>query len=254
VDLPQYELDQMVEQTRHVSAAVLNQIFDYLYREEVSIRLSADAKLALEMAFIRMDQIKPALPIDVLIDKLDQLRQEFYSQPGTEPSDRKSEVESEMHASKPAAERGPSDSPIDPAPSSPNTQALTGDASQSLDVTWNQLYEIVAQKNPSLGASLSKCRLKQVTADSIEIEVRANGFTLNMLQREKNRVALKGICAQYFGKDIDVVLSCHPETDDRDPKKKSQNENLLKKRALSHPLVSDAIEIFNAKLIDVKLE
>jgi len=254
VDLPQYELDQMVEQTRHVSAAVLNQIFDYLYREEVSIRLSADAKLALEMAFIRMDQIKPALPIDVLIDKLDQLRQEFYSQPGTEPSDRKSEVESEMHVPKPAAERGPSDSPTDPAPSSPNTQALTGDGSQSLDVTWNQLYEIVAQKNPSLGASLSKCRLKQVTADSIEIEVRANGFTLNMLQREKNMVALKGICAQYFGKDIDVVLSCHPETDDRDPKKKSQNENLLKKRALSHPLVSDAIEIFNAKLIDVKLE
>jgi len=159
-----------------------------------------------------------------------------------------------MLAPKPAAETGPSDSATDPAPSSPEAQALTGDASQSLDVTWNQLYEIVAQKNPSLGASLSKCRLKQVTADSIEIEVRANGFTLNMLQREKNMVALKGICAQYFGKDIDVVLSCHPEIDDRDPKKKSQNENLLKKRALSHPLVSDAIEIFNAKLIDVKLE
>ena len=254
VDLPQYELDQMVEQTRPVSAAVLNQIFDYLYREEVSIRLSADAKLALEMAFIRMDQIKPALPIDVLIDKLDQLRQEFHNQPGTEPSDRKSGVESEMLAPNPAAERGHSDSPADPAPSSPKTEAITGDASQNLDVIWNQLYEIIAQENPSLGASLSKCRLKQVTADRIEVEVRANGFTLNMLQREKNIAALKRICAQYFGKDKDVVLSCHPETDDRGPKKKSQDESLLKKKALSHPLVSDAIEIFNAKLIDVKLE
>jgi DNA polymerase-3 subunit gamma/tau len=254
VDLPQYELDQMVEQTRHVSVAVLNQIFDTLYREEVSIRLSADANLALEMAFIRMDQIKPALPIDVLIDKLDHLRQEFYSPPGTERSDRKSDVESEMHAPKPAADGGYSDSPADPAPSSPKTQAITADALKNLDVTWNQLYEIIAQKNPSLGASLSKCRLKQVSADSIEIEVRANGFTLNMLQREKNMAALKRICAQYFGKDIDVVLSCHPETDDGSPKKKSQNDNLLKQKALSHPLVSDAIEIFNAKLIDVKLE
>ncbi len=254
VDLPQYELDQMVEQTRHVSAAVLNQIFDYLYREEVSIRLSADAKLALEMAFIRMDQIKPALPIDVLIDKLDDLRQEFYSRPGTELSDRKADVESEMHAPKPAAERGHSDSAADPAPASPKTPAITGDALKNLDLTWNQLYEIIAQKNPSLGASLSKCRLKQVTADSIEIEVRANGFTLNMLQREKNMAVLKRICTQYFGKDIDVLLSCHPETDDGSPKKKSQNDNVLKQRALSHPLVSDAIEIFNAKLIDVKLE
>jgi DNA polymerase-3 subunit gamma/tau len=254
VDLPQYELDQMVEQTRHVSAAVLNQIFDYLYREEVSIRLSADTKLALEMAFIRMDQIKPALPIDVLIDKLDHLRQEFYSRPGTELSDRKSDVESEMHAPKPAAERGHSDSAADPAPASPKTPAITGDALKNLDLTWNQLYGIIAQKNPSLGASLSKCRLKQVTADSIEIEVRANGFTLNMLQREKNMAVLKRICTQYFGKDIDVLLSCHPETDDGSPKKKSQNDNVLKQRALSHPLVSDAIEIFNAKLIDVKLE
>jgi DNA polymerase-3 subunit gamma/tau len=254
VDLPQYELDQMVEQTRQVSAAVLSQIFDSLYREEVSIRLSADAKLALEMAFIRMDQIKPALPIDALIDKLDHLRQEFYNQPGIELSDRKSDLKTEMPASRPASEKGYSDSPADPAPASPKTPTITGDAFKNLDVAWNQLYEIIAQKNPSLGASLSKCRLKRVSADSIEIEVRANGFTLNMLQREKNMVVLKKICAEFFEKDIDVVLTCHPETDDGSPKKKSQNDNLLKQKALSHPLVADAIEIFNAKLIDIKLE
>jgi DNA polymerase-3 subunit gamma/tau len=254
VDLPQYELDQMVEQARKVSGAVLNQIFDYLYREEVSIRLSADTKLALEMAFIRMDQIKPALPIDTLIDKLDHLRQEFYRQPGVEHSDRKSDVKSEMHVPKPAAKTESSDSQIDPALSSPKTPAITGDALKNLDVTWDQLYEIIAQKNPALGASLAKCRLKQVTAASIEIEVRANGFTLNMLQREKNMAALKKICREYFGKDIDVVLACHPETDVGNSKKKSQNDNLLKQKALSHPLVADAIEIFNGKLIDVKLE
>jgi DNA polymerase-3 subunit gamma/tau len=254
VDLPQYELDQMVEQTRQVSAAVLSQIFDSLYREEVSIRLSADAKLALEMAFIRMDQIKPALPIDALIDKLDHLRQEFYNQPGIELSDRKSDLKTEMPASRPASEKGYSDSPADPAPASPKTPTITGDAFKNLDVAWNQLYEIIAQKNPSLGASLSKCRLKRVSADSIEIEVRANGFTLNMLQREKNMAVLKKICAEFFEKDLDVVLTCHPETDDSSPKKKSQNDNLLKQKALSHPLVADAIEIFNAKLIDIKLE
>jgi hypothetical protein len=50
------------------------------------------------------------------------------------------------------------------------------------------------------------------------------------------------------------VLACHPETDVGNSKKKSQNDNLLKQKALSHPLVADAIEIFNGKLIDVKLE
>ena len=75
-----------------------------------------------------------------------------------------------------------------------------------------------------------------------------------MLQREKNKAALKRVCAQYFGKEMDVVLSNHPETDEGGAKKKSQNDNLLKKKALSHPLVADAIEIFDAKVIDVKIE
>jgi DNA polymerase-3 subunit gamma/tau len=254
VDLPQSELDQMVAQTRHVSAAVLNQIFDYLYREAVSIRLSADAKLALEMAFIRMDQIKPALPIDEIIDKLDHLRQEFHRQPGNERSDRRSNMESETHAPGPAARRPQSDAPADPEPLPPKTSAIEDDALEDLDATWNRLYEIIAQENPSLGASLSKCRIKQVTDAIIEIEVRANGFTLNMLQREKNKAALKRVCTQYFGKEMDVVLSNHPETDEGEAKKKSQNDNRLKKTALSHPLVADAIEIFDAKVIDVKLE
>jgi DNA polymerase-3 subunit gamma/tau len=135
----------------------------------------------------------------------------------------------------------------------PVAPAIADNFTENLDVIWNQLYEIIARENPSLGASLSKCRLKQVTADSIEIEVRANGFTLNMLQREKNKAVLKIICTEYFGKDVDIVLTTHPETDAESPKKKSQNDSLLKQKAISHPRVADAIEIFNGKLIDVKI-
>jgi DNA polymerase-3 subunit gamma/tau len=200
VDLPEYELKQMVEQTRNVSLAVLNQIFDNLYREEVSIRLSTDAKLALEMAFIRMDQVKPALPIDVLIDRLDHLKQEFSNLPENEISNPKSDVISETHALEQKSHENLSDKPVKPAHPLSDNSAIADNATENLDVTWNQLYEIIARKNPSLGASLSKCRLKQVTAVSIEIEVRANGFALNMLQREKNKDVLKKICTEYFGK------------------------------------------------------
>jgi len=253
VDLPEHELAQMVEQTRQVSVGVLNQIFDHLYREEVSIRLSSDAKLALEMAFIRMDQIKPALPIDVLIERLDHLRQEFSNLPENEISTLKSDGKSETHTPEQNAGQRPSGNPAEPAPAMPETASIADSSPNNLDDIWNQLYELIAGKNPSLGASLSKCRLKQVTADSIEIEVRANGFTLNMLQREKNKAALKMICTQYFGKNIEIVLISHAETDAESPKKKSQNDSLLKQKAISHPRVADAIEIFNGKLIDVKI-
>ena len=104
-----------------------------------------------------------------------------------------------------------------------------------------------------MGASLTKCRLKQVAADHIEIEVRDNGFTLNMLQREKNKTVLKKICAAYFGEEKEILLTSSSGPEQERPKKKSQNDHHLKQKALSHPLVADAIEIFNGKLIDVKI-
>jgi DNA polymerase-3 subunit gamma/tau len=246
VDLPDNELSQMAEQTREVPFAVLNQIFDQLFREETSIRLSSDPKLALEMAFIRLDQMKPALPIDVLIDKLDLLRQEIHNSPGGGLADQKPDVKP------PALESGKQreDGPLD---STPKLPSAADDPLNDLDATWGRLYEIISQKNPSLGASLSKCRLKQVAADQIEIEVRDNGFTLNMLQREKNKTVLKEICAAYFGEEKDIMLTSASDPGDERPKKKSQNDHNIKQKALSHPLVTDAIEIFNGKLIDVKI-
>ena len=83
VELPDSELDQMGAQAASVSAAALNQIFDDLFREESTIRLAPDPKLAFEMAIIRLQQMAPALPIDDLIDKLDLLRQEINHQLGS---------------------------------------------------------------------------------------------------------------------------------------------------------------------------
>jgi DNA polymerase-3 subunit gamma/tau len=253
VDLPDYELDQMVEQTKPVSAAGLNQIFDFLFREEASIRLSATPKLALEMAFIRLHQLKPALPIDILIDKLDDLKQEIFSPLSNTLSDRKTELDNHTNAAEQKTLALNSDLQASQDLSRSDAPQFNPESQKNLDKTWSQLHEIISRKNPSLAANLAKCQLKQITPDRVEIEVRGNGFTLNMLQRAKNMAVLKQICAEHFGTEKKIILSTKPEPDDQSPKKKSQNDNLLKQKALSHPLVAEAIEIFNGKLIDVKI-
>jgi DNA polymerase-3 subunit gamma/tau len=253
VDLPDAEVDQMIAQVDQVPLGTLNQIFDHLYREEASIRLSADPRLALEIAFIRMDQMEPVLPIDVLINKLDLLKQELNNLPGGPKSSQKPVIKSEKSESVQHLRAGDSDSASEPSSSVPETSASSGDLLSDLDATWDQLCKIIAETNPSLGASLSKCRLRQVAADRVEIEVHGNGFTVSMLKREKNKVILKKACAQYFGNEKDIVLIAQGESDDERPLKKTQNDHLLKQKALSHPSVADALEIFNGKLIDVKI-
>ena len=105
--------------------------------------------------------------------------------------------------------------------------ASSSDVLNDPDACWRQLCKIIAETNPSLSASLSKCRLKQVTADRVEIEVHGNGFTVSMLQREKNKIILKKACAQCFGKEKDIALIANSDSDDACALKKKQNDHAL---------------------------
>jgi len=256
VDLPSGELEQLVEQSKSTSPAALNQIFDMLYKEEVSIRLSPQPKLALEMTLIRILQTKPALPIDILIDKLDVLRQEmlatgFPQIKNVSPSTQKiteKDVSFRSQRKPPTdtlgagTERSEAAAGIIPA-----TKASIEDP----DNLWEKICEIISQQHPSLAANLAKCILKESTEHSLKIEVPGNGFTLNMIQREKNLVALNQVCADILGSRKDIQFITGSTADDKNIKKK--NDKQLKQKALNHPLVADAIEIFNGKLRDVKI-
>ena len=257
VDLPSAEVDQLVAQANTISAEVVNHIFDLLFKEEASIRFSAQPKLALEMALIRILQSKPALPIDVLIDKLDILREEMfaYAQPqelaGTPPH-------SAINATYPSAgsqgKTSPGSSKSEGERSGVDTEeaSATNSPAENSDEAWQRISKIISNKNPSLAANLAKCKLKKIEGDQLEIEVPGNGFTLKMIQREKNMAVLQQVCADVLGSRKDIRLTRGTTPDDNYQKKKS-HDNELKKKALSHPLVADAVEIFNGKLIDVKI-
>jgi DNA polymerase-3 subunit gamma/tau len=254
VDLPSGEIEQLMEQAKRTSKATLNQLFELLYREEVAVRLSPHPKLALEMALIRLLQSEPALPIDLLIDKLDDLRQEIR---GGEPLPATVGVPAKAANTdadpfgrserQPAADQ----SPPEPVPPVAATASPDADPAEPPASDWSQIIDVVARKNPSLAANLAKCKIKKTTGDSVEIELPDNGFTLKMIQRDKNMAVLKQVCADMLGSPVEIQLTTQTTMEGNHRKKKKDNR--LKQKALSHPLVADAIEIFDGKLIDVKI-
>ncbi len=246
VDLPSGEIEQLVTQAKPLSVGTLNQMFDMLFKAEVSIRMSPQPKLALEMVLIRLLQTKPALPIDVLIDKLDALRQEVF--PGEPPP--KNDIE--PSSSGPEVQSWPAGSAekLEGSRTGADVYSPVNESSGNADQMWKQICEIISQKNPSLAANLVKCRLKNSAERSLEIDVPDNGFTVNMIQREKNKAVLQQVCTEVFGHKQNIRLTASKSMGDHNQKKKN---NQLKQKALSHPLVADAIEIFDGKLIDVKV-
>jgi len=259
VDLPAHEIDLMSNQVKDISEVYLNQVFNILFNEETTIRFSAQPKLALEMAFIKMFQIKPALSIDELIDKLDTLRQE------TGPIQGKELFETQARYGHEKSKIEPPDKPQykkDKLSNIPDRQqdikgtespatATISDSSEDLDATWNRLFEIISKNHPSLAANLAKCTLKSLTDQSLEIEVNGNVFNAQMVRRNKNMTILKNICKDFFSKNMKIIIT--EKLDSNNTRDKKDRDNHLKKEALSHPLINDAIEIFNGDVVDVKL-
>ena len=243
VDIPAYEIDLMLDQTKNVPKTFLNQLFDLLFKEEPIIEHSSRSRLAIEMVFIRMFQIKPALPIDVLIEKLDHLKKDFDESLGTfiGTADRSSQAASD---------------PVTGTAESIETFAAGHIAATEQDETlenkWEKLLSIFLEKHPSLATNLKNSKIKRLIDNRLEIEVNGNDFNITMVRKEKNKSMIKKICCDFFGKEIDVIIRTKKVIDDKHQQKNNGTVR-LKHEALSHPLVTDALEIFNGKVVDVKI-
>jgi len=248
VDIPAHEINLMTEQVKDVPGAFLNQVFDLLFTEETTLGHSSQPKLAMEMIFMRLHQIKPALPIDELIEKLDNLRKDIYE---TRPVD--SDIESE-----PANRGASTDSKgrlSEAAATAEHTApyaAATFDVNQKIDEIWQKIFSIFSEKHPSLAANLKNATLKNLTDRSLEIEIRGNGFNISMIRRHKNVAIIKKVCNDFFGKEMDMRITAKQNSSAENQREKSLAES-RKKDALGHHLVADAVEIFNGKVVDVKI-
>jgi DNA polymerase-3 subunit gamma/tau len=260
VDLPGHEIERLQGQLQDVSPAELNQIFDLFCREEAAIRFATHPKLTLETAFLRMFQVQPTLTIDRLIEKLDLLRKEINELPGCEPcsglppdsGNASSFTACDSEGSRSASCDHPALQDLSEAPAAAADGRAAPQNRQDFQTVWEKVQAKLLESHPALAANLIKSRVKLVSPNRVEIEVNGNGFNLSMIQRKKNLQIIQTAFNTLFDADIEVTVAAGKSAAvaGQPPKK---DVNRMKTEALSHPLVADAVEIFDGKVIDVKL-
>ncbi|MBW1894980.1 MAG: DNA polymerase III subunit gamma/tau, partial [Deltaproteobacteria bacterium] len=248
VNIPSHEIELMLDQVKGISTTFLNQIFDLLFQEEVTIGHSTQPKLAIEMVFIKMFQIKPALPIDVLIEKLENLRKDIdETRTGFRDTENRiacqDDTESSQATSSKATGTAETITPFETKPF---------DQNENIDSTWKRFLSILSDKYPSLAALMTNATMKRLGDQRLEIEVNGNDFNINMVKKDKNTAIIKKVCKDLFGPEMDVIITAQKTQNNENQQKKSRDSR-LKQEALSHPLITDAVEIFNGKVVDVKI-
>ena len=85
------------------------------------------------------------------------------------------------------------------------------------------------------------------------VAMTGNGFHLNMVNRPKNREMLETFCTAHFNRPLSVTVTggAPPENNGQNDKKKRLQQ--LKQEILAHPLVEDAMDIFDGELMDIKI-
>ena len=296
IDLPEQEIDLLRQQSLSKSPGMLSQIFDFLFKEEQTVRLATQPKMALEIIFFRLLKIKPALSIDELILRLDALKSDLPEpSSSTKIEAKKTEVinkpddQDDAVGARPLGtiqEKMTSKSPnlgensIQPKVSGTTLKTYRPSGRTSADKNqhllsnqserendegkrifdsdipvsekdlWQQLVTLVQKKKPSMGSVIAKCQLIHIKDDCLYFKIEDNGYAVRVIK--KNLSQLTQWCRQLAGKAIDVKLVVNNESENRKLKKNAQDAQ-LKHQALSHPVVLDAIEVFNGKVTGIKI-
>jgi DNA polymerase-3 subunit gamma/tau len=247
VDLPSHEIDILQNLVKETSPLFLNQVIHVLFKEEAFIRFSSQPRIALEMALIKLVQIVPALPIDTLIQKIDALR-----------TDASKDLKGSFENRK---EKGAKNNPslgketvvsTDPSPKNEPSDAANSRPETDLKDKWQQVLDSLSIKYPSLYASLSNSTLCQKGDFSLEIEVNGTAYHQQLVQRTKNMAIIKKTCEGIFGNDMDLVIK-QSERSKNENNVRTYSKQKIEKEALQHPLVSDAVKIFDGKILEVKV-
>lgn len=267
VDVPMHELKEMSHQVAEIPVSHLSQLFDILFREEPTVRFSAQPKMALEMALIRMCRIKPVLSIDELIEKIDDLKNAIDSQRVTHVVSEAKEIKNYEDMAKDhkveMAENsilinntnGGEDNVLNNNYSSgaknfgqETADEKRFDLDQPLELIWEKIVKKVSENNGFLGAMLTQAKLLSVSTDRIEIESSDNGLQFSRIN--KNLDKIRDAFRDLIGKVPEIVLKAN-ENSQTDYRSRMDNENRLKQEALNHPAVVEAMEIFDGKVADV---
>jgi DNA polymerase-3 subunit gamma/tau len=259
IDRPGEEIERMQDQVAHIPDTYLLQIFELLFQAEPAIKLSSQPKLGLEMVFLKLFQTSPALPIHTLIDRLERLqagmgapagpaRNAFGSDrpvPPAAPKASRDRIDSEKAA---ASQEGQEDQEI-PATAAEEGGEPDGEPLNEARL-WKGVLNQVSEEKPSLAGFLTKCALRLDPQGQLELEINGNEFTFKSVA--KHREVLEVLCSRHLGRPVQLKLVANPE-DAETKLEQKEKSGRLRQKAMSHPLVLEALELFEGRLTDIKV-
>lgn len=248
LDLADEELAAIGELASSAPEDQLALLLSEMVKAEGDVRSAASPRLSLEMALIRISFIGTMRPIKEIIERVERLRVEDAPVPLPPPSPKEKAPEE----ARPAEE-----APDTPSAVAPAEMALSAeDWEEAGDEEEQPIQEEPAEKNWDLAYVWKKTleRLDARLSSKIahagldlqgdELRLTLNGGQSVFEEAVKGNIReIERILLQESGSKIRVTLAT--------AQKKGPRKRDLKDKALKEPLVKEALELFDGRIVDV---
>ena len=242
VDLTAGEVAELKEQADRVSSATLQQFLHFLMRGEEEIRRASNPKLVMEMTLLRLIQLPRLMEIDRLIVQVRQLEERLNR--GEEPG---APLPPEEQEEEPGANVTPYMKPPHEAPPEPPGVADVARGS------WDDLVARIREQKPALAGTLERVKVKEISPGHLELDFSGHNFDYELVTERENMALLQTLGREILGPQAEIAVAGGGREGMSERRAATDRQRRLRQKALRHPLVNEALEIFGGQVVEVKI-
>jgi DNA polymerase-3 subunit gamma/tau len=192
LDLPDQEVAELAAQNQELSVDTLMDYFDFMSAGDDEVARSAYPRFALEAVMVRLATLPKVLPVNELLERLEQLEKKLIGRPASlEPSAKAA----------PAAGAVPAQR-MNKEPAAPIANPVfAGDKEQA----WRDFVSVVRKERKFLASHLDQAKVLELIPGRLAVGV-SERHELSFLQDAENLAALKDIAKSFFSAETHIEV------------------------------------------------
>jgi DNA polymerase III gamma/tau subunit len=258
LNVSEHEVRDLMEQASGVSFEDLHRLFQILLNGEALMARAPFPKVILEMTVVEMARLDSLLPVEEILSRVEQL-EHTLSQRGLR-AERTSSRSRQEDNDRDAQDR---QMPVeDVSTSLPESEGREGSELREEALRqWQEFLTFVRGENPVLASFLIQGHPLRLDDACLEIGFTKGSFALDRCSEDDTLHSVEEIARRHFKHELQVkITSTNLSKDAKKTSKISTHDGEtdlvrhLKKEAVGNPVIQEAVEIFQGKIIDVKVK
>lgn len=267
LELPEDEILDLKALAEDVNTEELTLMLNEFLRLEGEIRAAPTPRYLMELAFIRATFFKGSTSLEGILNRLESMggaSAGSQKEPPSQPLKTEKLKSNAATSKKIATTRSEpvksvkSVKPVETAQLEPNSLEAhdtvtsysdTPVLNEDIEKLWQRIVSQIDQKNHPLASKISAGRMCQLTDTEVEIRFDVENATFYIDSLKRNMKEIEDAAASALGRRVRVKLTAEANNDGNQTIKKPSE---VKKGILDEPIVRSAIDLFDAKVLDVK--